>query len=348
MRSNPKSEIKNPKFGGFTLVELLVVIAIIGTLVALLLPAVQAAREAARRMQCSNNLKQLALATHNFHDAHREYPVGLGYFGQKLSNCAGAGRHYWTYRIMPFLELQNVSDLINPKQWANNGGDANTRIAWQTTITVYQCPSDSSHEPVSGTVWNFQRYTRSNYAGCFSPHGFIAEPECSAICLAAHSMSGGQATTANPTVISTGPLTTRPGRSIFNFYGRPRSVADVRDGTSHTVAFAEVISGFDTMDFRGAWWQDQGVGYSHYRTPNSPQDDPSHGALTPTKRDLPPMSATPGGWTAMMHGSRSLHPGGVGVALADGSVQFVVDTVASGVWTAMASMNGDETVLEEN
>lgn len=339
---------------GFTLVELLVVIAIIGVLVAILLPAVQAAREAARRMQCANNLKQIALATHNFHDANREYPVGLGYFGQKSSSCAGNGRHYWTYRIMPFLELETIYDLINPRMKHTDGYynslDANTIRAWQTVINTYQCPSDT-HVLITGTSWNYNQYTQSNYAGCFSPHGFLAEPEASSICLSVHGMNGGQATTANPTVISTGPLKTRPGRSIFNFFGKRRTVKDVSDGTSHTVAFSEAVAGGEVSggnaDFRGAWWADQGVGYSHYLTPNSPQVDPYHWNVASTKPDLPDLVMAPGGWTALMMGARSRHPGGVGVGMADGSVQFIVDTVSSNVWTALASMNGGEMVPDD-
>jgi prepilin-type processing-associated H-X9-DG protein len=292
-------------------------------------------------MHCTNNLKQLSLATHSFVDAKRVYPIGLGYFGQNRPDCAGSGRHYWTYKLMPFMELQNIYELINPQQKFTSGGDPQTRLAWQTVISVYQCPSDT-HAPANGSAWNYQNYTRSNYAGCFSPHGFVAEPEASSICLGWHSMNGGQATTANPTVISTGPLVTKPGRSIFNFYGRRRTAKDVIDGASHTVAFSEVISGGDENDLRGAWWADQGVGYSHYRTPNSPQNDPYHWTVAATKPDLPDLDQVPGGWTALMMGARSMHSGGVGVGMADGSVQFVADTVSSGVWTALASMNGGD------
>lgn len=342
----PRSEIfPSAQFhrrNAFTLVELLVVIAIIGILMSMILPAVQSARESGRRTQCKNNLKQLSLALQAFHTANNRFPVGIGYFGQNKPDCSGGGRHFWTYTIMPHLELGNVYKLINPAQWANNGGDANTRIAWQTTIPNYQCPSDPSHVEASGTTWNFQNYTRANYVGCFSPHGFIAEPEASATCLAKHNMNGGQATTANPTVLSTSPLLTKPGRAIFNFFGKIRKDAHVHDGMSKTIAFSEVISGEDSMDFRGAWWQDQGVGYSHYRTPNSPQDDPSHGSRANTKPELPPLTQISGGWTAMMYGARSMHTGGVCVGLVDGSVNFIDDQISSEAWTAYASMDGGD------
>src|SRR6187200_1541266 len=91
----------------FTLVELLVVIAIIGVMVALLLPAVQAAREAARRSRCQNNLRQIGLATHMFHDTKKKLPInGTGSFGYGQPNVDGSGS--WAYNIMPFAEMQNV------------------------------------------------------------------------------------------------------------------------------------------------------------------------------------------------------------------------------------------------
>ena len=103
---------------GFTLVELLVVIAIIGILVALLLPAVQAAREAARRMSCSNNVKQLALAMHNYHDVHKALPFGHLYRGihdGNLTDATGGSGFGWGYSILPFIEQQTLADQFDPK-----------------------------------------------------------------------------------------------------------------------------------------------------------------------------------------------------------------------------------------
>lgn len=341
--SHPHRQSDRGRTSAFTLVELLVVIAIIGILMSLTLPAIQSSRETGRKTQCKNNLKQLGLAMQSYLTANNEFPIGLGFFGQRKSNCSGSGRTYWTYKVMPYMELGDVAKLISPSITANGGAnDANARIAWQSTLPGFQCPSDPTHFNVSGSQWNFQEYTRANYVGCFSPHGFIAEPETSTTCLSAHNMSGGQATTVNPSVISSSPLQTKPGRSIFNFYGKIRRAAHVHDGQSKTIAFSEVIAGEDTMDFRGAWWQDQGVGYSHYYTPNSPLADPAHGSLTPTKPELPPLTQIPGGWTALMFAARSMHTGGVCTARVDASVHFVEDLVSSEVWTALASMDGGD------
>ncbi|MCA9155209.1 MAG: DUF1559 domain-containing protein [Planctomycetales bacterium] len=123
----------------FTLVELLVVIAIIGVLVAMLLPAVQAAREAARRSSCTNNLKQLGLAFHNYHDTFKSFPLG-GHDGP--TNCCSAdqgqtGNYAWTYHILPFLEQTNAYDQ----------GTTNYTQLRQTVIGGYYCPTRRAERP---------------------------------------------------------------------------------------------------------------------------------------------------------------------------------------------------------
>lgn len=349
-----------PERPGFTLVELLVVIAIIATLIGLLLPAVQSAREAARRISCMNNQKQVGLAIHGYHDANRVFPTGAG-FTKENNGCApGTGRYLWTFRVMPYLELSNLADMISPGSW--NGGGANqgdggaTVRAFQTLIPALQCPSDSHDSETIRGGFTWLDYTRSNYVGCFSPHGFQVEPEANERYLINHSMNGGQKTTANPSVISNSPFTTRPGRAIFNFFGASRSIAKVTDGTSRTVMLSEVVSGSDlsdqTADYRGTWWLDQGVGYSHWRTPNNPQHDrmgdaPGTADYNSTKPGLPPIRTGPGGWGGWMTAARSRHPGGVVAANADGSVRFVDEMIASDVWTALGSMNGFEATVVE-
>jgi prepilin-type processing-associated H-X9-DG protein len=226
--------------------------------------------------------------------------------------------------------------------------DANTKKAFQSTISIYQCPSDTHTPAVLTSPWLYDNFTRSNYAGCFSPHGFVVEPEASVNCLIQDSMNGGQSTTANPTVITASPLTTKPGRALFNYYGNTRTLASVRDGTSQTVAVSETISGNMPVgngtghDLRGVWWLDQGVAYSHYRTPNSPQPDPWHSAVTSQKAKLPNTEVAAGGWPAQMLAARSYHPGGVNAVFADGSVHAISESIASSVWTALGSMNGGE------
>ena len=139
MRLNPRSTIQNPK-SGFTLVELLVVITIIGILIALLLPAVQAAREAARRMQCANNFKQAALALHNYHAAKGCFPPG-----ELWDIPAAGGRAYvwgWSAYLIPYMEQQGLYDDIDfamdYSYWGSPGNIAVTK----TVLTCFLCPSD--------------------------------------------------------------------------------------------------------------------------------------------------------------------------------------------------------------
>ena len=223
--------------------ELLVVITIIGILIALLLPAVQAAREAARRMQCANNLKQIVLASHSFHEAKGMFPMGMkGDYYQPTV--------FWPEEIMPYMELGNLyakldlqSSLGIPGSWYTNN-DA----AYKTSIPAYQCPSDTTgtyYEP-TGYYW-----ARSNYTACYSADGLMVEP-------GAHRTSARAATTParNPSVNS-------KLRALFNV-NVARSFADVLDGTSNTVAFSEVIQGPDrSSDMRGYWWGMYGAAHAH-------------------------------------------------------------------------------------
>jgi len=174
-------------FRGFTLVELLVVIAIIGVLIALLLPAVQAARETARRAQCTNNLKQLGLALHSHHDAHNQYPLGIADAEKNYIDAEGYPRseeegYGWGTALLPYMDEQPLFDLIHPDWKASPfviyytlnstivpGGD--------TELAVFRCPSSDlpSHVPETlGTVagtWTLSEqfvlgYATSDYKAC--------------------------------------------------------------------------------------------------------------------------------------------------------------------------------------
>ncbi len=131
----------NQRRRGFTLVELLVVIAIIGTLIALLLPAVQSAREAARRMQCSNNLKQMGLAVHNYHTAHGCFPPGGITEGESTSSQKT--RINWAIALLPYMEQQTLYDRYDHSAYNQDPGKSNgNELVRQALVATYVCPSE--------------------------------------------------------------------------------------------------------------------------------------------------------------------------------------------------------------
>lgn len=142
------------RHSGFTLVELLVVIAIIATLIGLLLPAVQSAREAARRMGCANNLRQGALAMHSFHDTYGLLPPGF----------VGGSGYSWAVMIMPYMEESNVYNSLTPRpsvQAMHAVPAATTSPLLQQPLVMYRCPSDASADPINT---RYGSYAASNYS----------------------------------------------------------------------------------------------------------------------------------------------------------------------------------------
>lgn len=229
----------------FTLVELLVVIAIIGVLVALLLPAVQAAREAAARMRCSNNLKQMALAMHNHHDIHGTFP-GAGSDGPNKDCCNASTRVGWTwmFHLTPFLEQKNVYDL--PDTTAGN-----TEVA-RTALPVFHCPS--RRQP---TVYS--NGARSDYAG-----------------------NGGQSMATNGAqgvMVKQwkSPSTSRP---VDLPVEQTRRMADLTDGTSQTLMIAEKQVHVTKLGSAGGdneVWNNSGWDQDHVRLAEAlPQPDSLH------------------------------------------------------------------------
>jgi len=317
----------------FTLVELLVVIAIIGILIALLLPAVQAAREAARRMQCSNNLHQIGVAMLNHENQQGELPEG----NMGCSNDTGIWLGFSAFcRILPYLEQGSSYAQFDFDLYWHQG--SNPRAA-SADIPSYQCPSDDaagricSIRPVAGATAD---WSRSNYVLCFGPERYWQPGH----------WPQGKCDTSKTDLDTGGPF-------MMHY---PRKLRDFTDGTSKTIIVSEVRSGKRSdytqanslVDLRGLW-----PGYAvlssylHLNTPNSSVPD---GLLSShcdaiSKATAPCVGGT--SWDNLNTTARSYHPGGVNVVFADGHVDFYTDAVDLDIWQALSTIRGGEVVGKE-
>jgi prepilin-type N-terminal cleavage/methylation domain-containing protein/prepilin-type processing-associated H-X9-DG protein len=327
----------------FTLVELLVVIAIIGVLIALLLPAVQAAREAARRTKCINNLKQLAIGCHNHHDvqgtlprngsaihlldSHNRGPDGQG------TGCCGANSPRWSWiaRTLPFIEQQPMHDQAGmPVNRMNQ--NAQTLAAIATELEVLACPSDetrprkrtnsadlgnilvavTSYKGVSGANWGTDFFGVTNDTSFTTPYGNAD---------------------INNSNAANGRNGLEKGDGIFwraDIRKGPMRLAEITDGTSNTFMIGEDIPRLIQWN---AWAYPNGANGTCAIPPNTGVNlgDPDLG--------------TPGfGRWPTRYSFRSRHPGGLNFALADGSVRFISQTIPLLTYRAMATRTGGESI----
>jgi prepilin-type N-terminal cleavage/methylation domain-containing protein/prepilin-type processing-associated H-X9-DG protein len=311
---------------GFTLIELLVVIAIIAILIGLLVPAVQKVREAAARTQCLNNLKQIGVAMHNFHDQNKKLPP------QTAKNANSCCYGTWQMAILPYIEQGTLWN-----GYVNFGGTAATGPTYEqkqnllvtsVQLTVFTCPSDTPNAPKSGT-YNGQTYkiTQHNYLVNVGNIDYA---------------QGGD-----------GKLPDQPAGLTFGGAPFARNtqfrLTDITDGTSNTLMAAEINQG-QGQDFRGLTWWAEGSGFTTYRTPNSPGFDyisNGNGAPGCVPTSVEPRNAdcqsfkTPD-WNVFT--ARSRHPGGVNVVLCDGSSRFVGNDIAWATWQALGTSQGGEVV----
>jgi prepilin-type N-terminal cleavage/methylation domain-containing protein len=332
---------------GFTLIELLVVIAIISVLIALLLPAVQSAREAARRAQCTNNLKQLGIALHNYHDTIGCFPFGLIVLPPNnpmvLSGFTHQGHYRWSVlaELTPFLEQTNVFNALNlslPIFDPTNAPIPQNVTVYATSVQTFLCPSDGgSQSPI------VPPYTPSNYMACngdgvlgggfagpdpsfgkpdgvfyFNSHTRLAEitDGSSNTALMSESIVGSGAATSSAPPSSPDPtniVTLLPGSSPIY---QPLSAAECAGASSF---YFQRNSAWVQGDFEHSL-------YTHYMTPNSKTYD----CLRQQYH----------GWKA----ARSYHPGGVNVLNGDGSVRFAKDSVSLSAWRGLATRNGGEVI----
>ena len=317
-----------PKKKAFTLIELLVVIAIIGILIALLLPAVQAARESARRTACQNHLKQIGLALHNFHGVNNRFPLGSENAGPVLLT---APRITYMISLYPFLEQKPAYDRWDPTApgtpdgyggtipWCSSvnslGDDAVTAVVVPTLV----CPSDGMGGKTSTRV-KYWTSCHSNYLAFFGDDNYAS-------------------------ILPGAVPADRRAAFAFNYGAR---ISEILDGTSHTMVFGEYLTGVPEggaqEDFRGAIWIDiPGLSQIFTRsTPNSTSADvffPAGRCFDRPELNLP---CTIGAKEESTAAARSRHRGGVHVLMGDGSVHFVNQSISLSVWRAMGTIAGGE------
>ena len=340
----------------FTLVELLVVIAIIGILIALLLPAVQAAREAARRMSCTNNLKQLGLAVHNHESAQRVMPAA--FTGTVPPEYAGYGipAYYYSWsalaELSPFLEQTNIYNTMDLKlptfelqdPW---GITEPNRLAVGTTVGLFLCPSDV-RQPVAARVYEVDNPGPTNYVFCTgtgmtrggAPFGVLWNTDGAFMAKNRQPFSALADGTSNTVLASESILglgasqtTTRPADS--KAYRLHYAYAGYLT-TGLTESLCESATEWNVQFPRGFFWatgEYRCASYNHYMTPNSTIMDCIANDMSPGE----------GQYTSMgFRAARSWHTGGVNTLFGDGSVHFASDTVSLEIWRALATRNGGE------
>ena len=332
---------------GFTLIELLVVIAIIAILIGLLLPAVQKIREAANRMKCSNNMKQIGVACHNYHDTNGTLPPAvLAHSG--VSDISDYNQNFgpnWAVLILPFIEQGNLYNQVTASvtNYPVNG-DNGWKSIRSTVVKTYLCPSDTGAETPSsyaGGGWARGNYGANAGPGMWWNGGSVGVA----------SNSGGTWHDNNPNGFAQEyyPSYTNgwSGGGVFTV-GQGQNFSTVTDGLSNTILMDELRIGWNAKDIRGSWAMGMagasisaGNGRIDTPTPNVSQSgwDDIQGC-----EDNPAIGMGCCGCNSWQVTAKSKHTGGVLTGLADGSVRFVRNSVSQQTWFLLHSRNDGQSL----
>ncbi|VTR99236.1 DUF1559 domain-containing protein [Tuwongella immobilis] len=297
---------------GFTLIELLVVIAIIAILIGLLLPAVQKVREAAARMRCQNNIKQLGLAFHNYASTNGHFTPGTVYAGNFFASgfSATSNEVTWVTLSLPYLEQNALYSLVNFSE--NMGGvnpatpTGNFTVA-STFLSVMTCPSDNDDKTLA-----FSSYARGNYVANFGIGPFVS----------VH-------TSPSPTntVVAPGPVGMNSRWALET----------ISDGTSNTALVSEIIRSTGN-DVRGIMHYPEGPLYTHNFTPGDLTPDLTRNGFVSTQ--FAPATTGHSAWSDrnIILTARSRHTGGANTAFCDGSVRFIRNNINLATWRALGTI----------
>ncbi|MGL4593892.1 MAG: DUF1559 domain-containing protein, partial [Thermoguttaceae bacterium] len=336
----------------FTLVELLVVIAIIGVLIALLLPAVQAAREAARRMQCTNHLKQVALGCHNYHDTVGSFPPG------RIVNPDGSGNDdvtsanvfaSWCFSILPFVEQGALYSQfrINEHCWSTYNSPF-----LKTSVKTYNCPSDG----MAGRVFKPNKAGNDLFLAAASSYrgmsGYFEDPSVNALHFGTGQNAARYAATINPNHIGILHVVgSNLGATTYRRSFLTEAFDSILDGTSNTILASESHTPVSLSDVTanggsvvtptnvGTFW-----GSTRESTNQLSAASPNSLGMQTHLIEVPSGTAgttfAPAG--AVRNGWGAFHTGGMNAALADGSCRFVGNTINLSIWRAYSSISSGE------
>jgi prepilin-type N-terminal cleavage/methylation domain-containing protein len=328
---------------GFTLIELLVVIAIIAILIGLLVPAVQKVREAANRMRCLNNLKQMGLALHNYHAAHESFPPG---FVSRLADPnwqyqTGNTNSYppelgpgWSFfaLLLPYIEQDNLYHSIRFDLPIADSANAEAR---RTSVALYICPSDTAPRLIRVTTCGTPP----------APANTPAPMTDAAVCSYVGCLGGGNSTDPNY-----GAYEYQPFNGVFHRNSHIR-VADITDGTSNTIGVGERKSRFVESSWVGVV-PEQHLVYNQANPPrpnfNPPKDPPCFNWRPPITAVLVhARSGAPNAPNSSPASFNGPHPAGCNFLLMDGSTRVINDSIGLPLFRALCTRNNGEVIPGE-